>query len=225
MLSTEYATKYPQRLPTPARFEPLGYPDWARAASQQISTLDALVRHVTPRLDPLPHWLPEGDDRGRPAAVIVPLIEIDGEPGILFIRRSWRIRRHRGEVAFPGGGVETGETYVQAALRECEEEVQVPSDRLNLIGALGLAQTFASGSTFYRILAQLDDHTVAGPSEEVDELLPVRLSTLLDESCLHVERWDFSNGRTSEMYFFELENDLLWGASARMIADLCRLFV
>ena len=59
----------------------------------------------------------------RASAVLAPLYEVDGEAHVVLTRRAQHLRTHRGEVSFPGGGEEPGESLWQTALREAEEEV------------------------------------------------------------------------------------------------------
>jgi 8-oxo-dGTP pyrophosphatase MutT (NUDIX family) len=72
----------------------------------------------------------------RPAAVLVPLLDRAGGPTLLFTRRTESVPSHKGEISFPGGAREPGEDAVRAALREAEEEVGLPPDLAEPLGAL-----------------------------------------------------------------------------------------
>src|SRR5690242_15138510 len=91
------------------------------------------VEHVNLLSDALEGQLPHG----RKAAVLVGLFDQEGEPTILFIRRSSTLRAHSGEIAFPGGGVDpTDSTLIMAALREAQEEIGLDPARVDVLGVL-----------------------------------------------------------------------------------------
>src|SRR6266545_4274657 len=72
----------------------------------------------------------------RPAAVLVPLLDRPTGPTLLFTRRTDRVPSHKGEISFPGGAREPGEDAVRAALREADEEVGLPTEAVEPLGAL-----------------------------------------------------------------------------------------
>jgi len=72
----------------------------------------------------------------KPAAVLVLVAQHEGHFSILFTQRTENVDTHKGQMAFPGGKVEPGEAMVEAALRETEEEVGVPSSQIHVIGEL-----------------------------------------------------------------------------------------
>jgi 8-oxo-dGTP pyrophosphatase MutT (NUDIX family) len=118
-------------------------------------------------------------DHFREAAVLLPFWEERGEVLVVLIRRSTRASRHAGQVAFPGGLLEEGESWVSAALREANEEVGIDPDSVEVLGFLDDAWTGA-GSHIVPIVAWLRSVPSLTPSPaEVAEILVPRVSDLL----------------------------------------------
>lgn len=92
----------------------------------------AAIRRATAARAPVPLEVPGF----RPAAVLVALLDRAAGPTLLFTRRTERVPAHKGEISFPGGAREAGEDAVAAALREAEEEVGLPRDAAEPLGAL-----------------------------------------------------------------------------------------
>ena len=113
-------------------------------------------------------------------AVLVPLAELDGELHLLYEVRAATLKRQPGEVCFPGGHMETGETAVECALRETEEELAVPPSAVQVLGPLDFI-CHRSGFVLYPILGLVDTdavkHAVPNPAE-VERLMAVPLSEL-----------------------------------------------
>lgn len=164
----------------------------------------------------------------KDAAVLVPLfIGEAGDLRVLLTRRSGRLTNHRGEVAFPGGRLDEGETPVEAALREAEEEVALPRESVRVIGALEPLTTVVSSSRITPFVGIVDDmvRLRAGlrPSpREVDRIFDVSLEELIHPDCYREEIWDYADG-TFPVWFFEVEDDTIWGATGRMLRRLLDL--
>ena len=90
--------------------------------------------------------------RLRSSAVLIALFEEEGEARVLLTRRSTRLNNHRGEVSFPGGRVDVGESTTETALREAEEELGIAPDRVTVIGPSDIYRT-ASGYEITPVLA------------------------------------------------------------------------
>ncbi|MGD7001643.1 NUDIX hydrolase [Corynebacterium halotolerans] len=102
----------------------------------------------------------------RRSSVVVLAGNIDGDVGFLLLRRSRRMRFHPGEFAFPGGGVEPGETPVQAAIRECREETGIVLTPDHILGALPALTVQVSGNTVTPVLAWLGDQARDYPARQ-----------------------------------------------------------
>lgn len=166
----------------------------------------------------------------KDAAVLLPLFVDDaGETRLLLTRRSGRLRNHRGEVAFPGGRLDVDETPLQAALRETEEEVALPRSAVRIVGELEPLTTVVSSSRITPLVGVIDDMAAhlanLRPNPvEVDRIFTVSLTELVHADCYREEIWPFPDG-TFPVWFFEVEDDTIWGATARMIRRLLDLTI
>jgi 8-oxo-dGTP pyrophosphatase MutT (NUDIX family) len=166
----------------------------------------------------------------KDAAVLLPLfVDEGGDTRLLLTRRSGRLRNHRGEVAFPGGRLDANETPIEAALREAEEEIGLPRHAVRIVGELESLTTVVSSSRITPLVGVVDDMTSLLPSlrpnpGEVDRIFSVTLDELTDPDCYREEIWAFADG-TFPVWFFEVEDDTIWGATGRMIRRLLDLTI
>lgn len=155
------------------------------------------------------------------SAVMAPLFERDGELLILLTRRSWTLRSHAGEVSFPGGRQDPGETLWETAMREADEEIALPVGSAVQIGELDRLQTISSGSSVYPFVAFVEDLPNLTPNPgEVDRILEVPLSELTAPGVFREELWSIPDWGVRPITFFELEGDTVWGATATMLRQL-----
>ncbi len=160
------------------------------------------------------------DDSLVSAAVLIPLLEKDGEYHLLFTKRTDTLRDHRGQISFPGGRCENNDlTPLDTALRESYEEIGLCSDKVEILGALDDKPTM---HTNYLITPYVG--VIPWPCDlnidpvEVDEVFTVPVSTLMDKDTLRQED-DPVNDGTSEGYFYYCDNRIIWGATARIITQ------
>ena len=165
-------------------------------------------------------------DRVVNAAVLAVLFEEEGEARLIFTRRSTKLRSHRGEVSFPGGRIDPGEDPPTAALREAYEEIALDPSRVTPEGWVHPVVTVGSGSLIMPIVATTPGrpHVVASPAE-VERVFDVSLAELAELENFHEERWRFADVHTDgddalTVWFFEVEGEMIWGATARMIHEL-----
>ena len=166
--------------------------------------------------------------RLRSSAVLIALFEEDGEARVLLTRRSTRLNNHRGEVSFPGGRVDVGESTTETALREAEEEVALDLAHVEVVAHLHPIVTLASSSLIQPVVAVLDGRpeVVASPSE-VERVFDVSLADLLVPGVFHEERWrrperpyPKSADGSFPLWFFEVSGEMIWGATGRLLVDL-----
>jgi 8-oxo-dGTP pyrophosphatase MutT (NUDIX family) len=176
--------------------------------------VDAIVRRGPSRsVDPV---LPDA----RLSAVLIALA--DGPEGaeVVLTRRSKHLRNHRGEVAFPGGRTDPGETAVEAALREAWEEVVLDPALVEVVGELDHLSTVVSGSHIVPVVGQMATPPALRPgTSEVDRVFHVPLAELLAEGTYREERWG-TPPLDRSIHFFELHGDTVWGATGRMLVQL-----
>jgi len=163
----------------------------------------------------------------RPAAVLCALFDEPGEAGeahVVLTRRSTKLRSHTGQVSFPGGRLDHGETARQAALRESREEVGLDPDTVDVFGRLATVRTVANPAPIVPFVGALPGRPVLRPNPaEVDRAFTVPLAELADPEVYREELWTFPDGVERSMNFFELIGDTVWGATARMLTELLQL--
>jgi 8-oxo-dGTP pyrophosphatase MutT (NUDIX family) len=194
----------------PAPWE--GLADGSRAVA-----VDAALEAVIRLGGPLPmRPLPEA----RPSAVLVALL--DGPLGaeVLLTRRGWHLSNHKGEISFPGGRMDPGETPVDTALREAFEEVGLDPSLVEVHGELHHLSTVVSKSYIVPVVGRLRERPVlrAGASE-VDRILFVPLAELTRADTYRQEVWIHPGGDWP-IHFFELDDETIWGATGRMLTQL-----
>lgn len=158
------------------------------------------------------------------AAVLVPLFELHGDARVILTRRAAHMRSHTGEVAFPGGRLDPGETPLDAARREAEEEIGLVVPEHQIIGRLAPIATISASSSITPFVAALDGRPSLRPNpSEVERAFDVALSELLADGVCREERWTQRDGTERPMHFFDLADDIVWGATARMLYELLEL--
>jgi 8-oxo-dGTP pyrophosphatase MutT (NUDIX family) len=156
----------------------------------------------------------------RASAVLAPLYEIDGETFVVLTRRAQHLRAHRGEVSFPGGGVEAGESPTEAAVREANEEIALDASTVRIIGELDHLQTYSSQSYIVPFVGALPGRPdVDANLDEVEKILHVALRELLLPEVYREEYWGLAP-LDRPLYFFELVGDTVWGATGTMLRNL-----
>jgi 8-oxo-dGTP pyrophosphatase MutT (NUDIX family) len=167
-------------------------------------------------------------DRVINAAVLAVLFEEDGQTRLIFTRRSTSLRSHRGEVSFPGGRLDPGEDPPAAAVREAHEEIALDPALVTTEGWIHPVLTVVTGSLIMPIVASVPSrpHLVASPAE-VERVFDVALRDLADLENFHEERWRVPGRQVPDaaddsftVWFFEVEGEMIWGATARMIHEL-----
>jgi 8-oxo-dGTP pyrophosphatase MutT (NUDIX family) len=160
------------------------------------------------------------DVHGRiDAAVLVPLYVQDGELHVVFTRRRADLRRHAGEISFPGGRQDDDETDLRlTALREAEEEIGLPADAVELVGALQPTPTIATNYAVYPFVGLIEPGHAWKPSAaEVDEILELSIADL---RAGYGRQRLLRRGVPFRTDVYVVDDQLIWGATARMLGDL-----
>ena len=162
------------------------------------------------------------DVHGRiDAAVLVPLFVSGGALHAVFTRRRDDLRRHAGEISFPGGRQDDDESDLRlTALREAEEEIGLPPDAVELIGALQPTPTIATNYAVYPFVGLIEPGTQWVPeAREVAEVLEFPLEEV---RAAHGFKRLVRKGVPFRTDTYEIRDAMIWGATARIVADLLR---
>jgi len=156
------------------------------------------------------------------AAVLVPLVWYDDEWHLLFTRRTDKVESHKGQVSFPGGACDEGETTPeQTALREADEEIGLNPNDVKILGRLANMITISHfrvtpvvGVIKWPTVFRLGEHEVA-------RVFTIPLGWLANSS----NRWQFEvEGRKRSLIAYHpYDGELLWGATARMTVDFLKV--
>jgi 8-oxo-dGTP pyrophosphatase MutT (NUDIX family) len=157
---------------------------------------------------------------GTPAAVLIAVTDRP-EPGIILTVRRENLRTHAGQVAFPGGRIDPGETAVEAALREAHEEILLDPAAVEVVGAIEPYRT-VTNYLVTPVLAAIPPDLPLEPHEvEVGDWFEAPLAYLLDPANQQ-RRSALFQGRERPYYEILWEDRRIWGATAAMIVNLSR---
>lgn len=203
----------------------------------QSEACDSLKTRLLDRLEPVSAWQPdrqavhsdfdlnetiERDRRPlRPAAVLVALIRRADGPYVLLTRRSDSLASHTGQIAFPGGRLDPGETAVDAALREAWEEVGLDP---SLVEVLGLGDPYETGTGFLvtPVVGWLKSEPELTPSPaEVAETFEAPWSFLMDPANHRRDYYDLEGQPRRWFWAMPYRERYIWGATAGIVRQLC----
>ena len=155
-----------------------------------------------------------------PAAVLIPVVDRGDEPGLLFTVRSDQLKHHAGQVSFPGGRLEPGDAGPEAAaLRETQEEIGLPAERIRIAGFLPNYLTI-TGYSVTPVVAFVDpDAELVADTTEVAEIFEVPLAHVLDPRNIHKRSKRFM-GLRLPYYEIPWQSYNIWGATAAMLVGL-----
>ena len=153
-----------------------------------------------------------------PAAVLLPVVERK-EPTVLFTERNANLKRHAGQVSFPGGLVDPDDaSLVQTALRETHEETGIESTFITVAGFLDAYET-GTGYAVLPVVGLLSDGFALVPNtSEVANIFEVPLSFLLDPANRQKNQMEWQ-GRMRTFYAFRYNGHYIWGATAAMLVN------
>jgi 8-oxo-dGTP pyrophosphatase MutT (NUDIX family) len=192
-----------------------------------------LVERLTAALETGNRMTPElltGDLRGleldqaprhAEAAVLIAVTDRP-EPGVILTQRTETLRRHAGQVAFPGGRIDPGDDGpVAAALREAEEEIALSPEAVTVIGPVDRYRTVTGYDVTPVLGVVAPDLPLVAAEAEVADVFEVPLAFLLDPANQR-ETSQLWQGRERHYYQIDWNGRRIWGATAAMLVNLTR---
>ncbi|MCF7980548.1 MAG: CoA pyrophosphatase [Pseudomonadales bacterium] len=192
-------------------------------------SISFLRNHFLERQEPPPPPLYKDDSllfkslcekSNKAAAVLIPIFDRPNGPELLLTRRADHLRSHAGQISFPGGRLEgAAETHIEAALREAQEEIGLPSDQVEVVGRLGDYYTISGFCVTPVIgLIQAPVKLTADPSE-VAEIIHVPLNHLLRPDVFQLKEHQYNEFRR-RYYSTYYEQHHIWGVTAGILMGL-----
>jgi 8-oxo-dGTP pyrophosphatase MutT (NUDIX family) len=156
----------------------------------------------------------------RRAAVLVPIYWNEGEPHVVFTKRSTKVPHHKGQISFPGGSIDAADADAfAAAVRETHEEIGVPAGVVNLLGRLDdiITITHFVVSPF---VAEIPRGFTFTPNDfEIDEIFDVALRDLADPQFLREDQVEFES-KPYPIYYFAHKGHNIWGATGKILRQM-----
>jgi 8-oxo-dGTP pyrophosphatase MutT (NUDIX family) len=164
------------------------------------------------------------DPRLIPSSVLVPIYKKASGYHILFIKRTETVEIHKGQISFPGGKKDDSDSdFLATALRESFEEIGLDPEAAEVLGELDDEKTFTSNFIIHPFLAIIPyPYEFKLCREEVEELIEVPFSKLLDESSWR-EEIRTEEGITFRAHYYHYGDVVIWGVTARILKKLLYL--
>lgn len=192
------------------------------------------IKHI---IEKIKNRTPEPIGITHKYAVLVPLVEIDNRLEILYELRAKDMDAQPGEISFPGGAVEKGETYEEAAIRETMEELKIERENINLIGELDFFVSYANITIycFVGTITGLNIEEISPHEAEVDHIFTVPLDFFIENQpdiyylnlrtdiseefpynlIPNGKNYNWRKGKHTVM-FYHYKDYIIWGFTAKM---------
>lgn len=158
----------------------------------------------------------------REAAVLLPLVEVDGAVHVLLTRRTLEVKTHKGQVAFPGGMRDSDDVSLEiTALRETQEEIEVIPADISILGHLNDRLTISDFMVrpFVGIINSLPPEILNLQNHEIARVFTVPFEWLANPDHVRIELWERQKF-IRHMHFWHFGEEIIWGMSAEVLAEL-----
>lgn len=188
--------------------------------SLNINRIQHLLDLERKKRNAMDSYIPQGTL--KKAAILIPFVCVDGCWSLLFTRRADTLSNHRGQVSFPGGGMDEGdETPVETALREANEEIGLKKTGIHIIGHM---PDFVTNSNYLvtPIVSWVEwPVPLEISSHEVSRVFTIPVDWLTNANNWEERLYSHPNGLYGTVIFYNLfDGELLWGISAKITIDL-----
>ena len=174
-----------------------------------------LIKKFEQIMLPAPEAAPEGR---RASAVLVPILDRGDHLELILTMRSSTLRHHAGQISFPGGRLDDGETVIEAALRESQEEIGLNPDLVDIRGFLPGVITTANFH-IAPVLGLIKTHPeLTAAPDEVERILIEPLAPLLDRGR-HGRQAKEYQGQPYQTWVIDHPSEYIWGATAKMLVQ------
>lgn len=172
------------------------------------------------------HKIPQEsiDNSGHPSGVLVPIYpDLQGNLNVILTLRTNSIR-HAGQISFPGGRSDNGESEIETALRETLEEIGIEKKLISIAGSLSPFYLYRSHNRITPVIGFLHEKPKMKRSPyEVEEIITVKLDRLISNEQIKNEKWDLAHNSFYVPYW-DFHRVPLWGATAMMMSELLVIY-
>lgn len=160
-----------------------------------------------------------------PSAVLLPIYyNKEGQGHILFTHRTEKVKEHKGQISFPGGARQYGESLLETALRESQEEISLSPADVEVLGELDDTVTVDSNYIVTPFVGVIPwPHNLKADGWETDEIIEVPIAALLNKKSRE-DKNEVVEGRPVTSYFYHYGDRVIWGATARILHQFLELY-
>ena len=161
------------------------------------------------------------------AAILIPLLHKDNTLNILFTKRSKWVEHHKNEISFPGGTFDkTDKDLLDCALRECEEEIGLIKDDVNILGMLDDFRTMVTHFVVSPFVGYIPyPYSFKISEKEIDEIIIIPISFLTDPSNYMLTEKIGSDNTKYIIHNFHYKHHTIWGATAYILKQFLDIFI